>query len=160
MLENRPILNRRYTQKKIRKNLAIARRKMEQILKDQVNNKLSTAQIKHLSNIMAAGTALNKNLDRENANEQIFLNNLIKEISGKNLLTFKPSADHEGLELPQFNWANKLLPEKTKEQKKHNAMRNKTESIAVLQHIRNETHKQMMARESKLADLVVSSFNA
>ena len=85
MLENRPVLNRQDTQKKIRRNLAIARRKMEQILKDQVNNKLSTAQIKHLRNIMAAGTALNKNLDRENANEQIFLNNLIKEIPGKTL---------------------------------------------------------------------------
>ena len=40
MLENRPVLNRLDTQKKIRKNLAIARRKMEKILKDQVNNKL------------------------------------------------------------------------------------------------------------------------
>ena len=97
---------------------------------------------------MAEGTALNKNLDRENANEPIFLNNLIKEISGKNLLTFKTSLDHPGLELPQFNWAraNKLLPEKTEEQKKHNGMRNKAESIAVLQRMRTETHKQMMAR--------------
>ena len=39
MLDNRPVLNRREPQKKIRKNLAIARRKIEQILKDQVNNK-------------------------------------------------------------------------------------------------------------------------
>ena len=71
MIENGPILNRQDTQKKIRRNLAIVRRKMEQILKDQVNNKLTTAQIQHLRNIMAEGTALNKNLDRENANEQI-----------------------------------------------------------------------------------------
>ena len=64
---------------------------MEQILKDQVKNKLTNDQITNLNNIMAEGTALNKNLDRENANEQIFLNNLIKEISGKKLLTFKTS---------------------------------------------------------------------
>ena len=87
---------------------------MEQILRDQVNNKLTDIQIANLSNIMIAGTALNTNTDRENANEQVFLNNLIKEISGKNVLTFIPSPDHPGLELPQFNWArtNKLLPEK------------------------------------------------
>ena len=125
---------------------------MEQILKDQVKNKLTNDQITNLSNIMAEGTALNKNLDRENANEQIFLNNLIKEISGKNLLTFIPSPDHPGLELPQFNWAraNKLLPEKTEEQKRHNDMRNKAESIAVLQRMRTETHKAMTAHERRL----------
>ena len=47
-------------------------------------------------------------------------------------------------------------------------MRNKTESIAVLQRMRTETHKQMMAQEGKLSgertkgkvDLVVRSFNA
>ena len=57
---------------------------MEQILKDQVNNKLTKSQITKLSTIMGAGTgtALNKNKDRENANEQIFLNNLIIEILG------------------------------------------------------------------------------
>ena len=33
MLDNRPVLNRQDTQKKIRRNLAIARRKMKQILK-------------------------------------------------------------------------------------------------------------------------------
>ena len=47
--------------------------------------------------------------------------------------------------------ANKLLPEKTEEQKKHNAMRNEAESIAVLQRICTETHKKMMALELKLA---------
>ena len=54
------------------------------------------------------------------------------EISGKNLLTFVTSEDHEGLELPRLNWAmaNKLLPEKNKEQKKYNAI--KAESLAVL----------------------------
>ena len=74
------------------------------------------------------------------------------------------------MELPQFNWsrANKLLPEKTEEQKRHNDMRNKAESIAVLQRMRTETHKAMMTRERKLAstrkkgkvDIVVNSFNA
>ena len=47
-------------------------------------------------------------------------------------------------------------------------MRNKAESIAVLQRMRTETHKAMMARERKLAstrkkgkvDLVINSFNA
>ena len=58
--------------------LQIERRKMEQILKDQVKNKLTNDQISILSNIMAEGTALNTNVDSENANEQIFLNNLIK----------------------------------------------------------------------------------
>ena len=33
------------------------------------------------------------------------------------------------------------------EQEKHNAKRNKAESIAVLQRMRTKTHKQMMARE-------------
>ena len=60
-------------------------------MKDQVNNKLTDIQI---ANIMVEGTALNTNTDRENVNEQIFLNNLIKEISGKNVLTFIPSPDH------------------------------------------------------------------
>ena len=106
-------------------------------------------------------------LDRENANGQIFLNNLIKKISGKDILTFTAALDHEGLELPHFNWsrANKLL---TKKQKRHNDMQNKAESIAVLQRMRTETHKTMMARERKLAstrkkgkvDLVINSFNA
>ena len=56
---------------------------MEQILTDQVNNKLNKYQYTKLSTIMGAGTALNKNKERQNANEQIFLNNLIKEIMGK-----------------------------------------------------------------------------
>ena len=71
---------------------------------------------------MGSGAALNKTTKRQNENEQIFLNNLIKEITGKNLLTFDTSEEHKGLELPRFNWAmaNKLLPEKTEEQKQHN----------------------------------------
>ena len=116
-------------------------------MKDKVNNKLTDNQISNPSNIIIEGTALNTNVDRENANEQLFLNNPKKDISGKNILTFIPSPDHPGLELPQFNWAraNKLLSEKTEEQKKHNDMRNKAESIAVLQRMHTETHKQMMA---------------
>ena len=51
---------------------------MEQIIKDQVNYKLTTLPVTNLGNIMGAGTALNTNPDRENANEQVFLNNLIK----------------------------------------------------------------------------------
>ena len=74
--------------------MAIARRKTEQILRDQVNNKLTNIQIANLSNIMSAGTALNTNTDSENENEQVFLNNLIKEISGKNVLKFIPYPDH------------------------------------------------------------------
>ena len=68
---------------------------------------------------MGTGSALNTNPDRENANGAIFLNNMIKEISGKDLLTFLPAPDHKGLELPQFNWsrANKLLPEKTRQKR-------------------------------------------
>ena len=126
---------------------------MDQIIKDQVNYKLTTLQVANLGNIMEAGAALNNNPDRENANGAIFLNNMLKEICGKDLLTFIPAPDHKVLELPQFNWsrANKLLPEKTKEQKRHNDMRNKAESIAVLQRMRTESHKTMMARERKLA---------
>ena len=48
---------------------------MEQIIRDQVNNRLTTIQVANLSDIMGAGTALNTNPDRENANEQVFLNN-------------------------------------------------------------------------------------
>ena len=72
--------------------------------------------------------------------------------------------------LGKFNWAmcNKLLPEKTKEQKHHNAIRCEAEALAVLRNIRTETHKQMMARERQLASerkkgkvpLVVTSLNA
>ena len=86
-MKPRPLLNRQGAIKRIKRDLAIARRKMEQILRDQVNNKLTTIQVANLSDIMGAGTALNTNPDRENANEQVFLNNLIKEISGKNILT-------------------------------------------------------------------------
>ena len=60
------------------KNLAIAKRNMEQIIRYQVNYKLTTLQVTNIWNTMGAGTALNTNTDRENANEQIFLNNLIK----------------------------------------------------------------------------------
>ena len=110
---------------------------MEQILTDQINKKLNKSQYTKLSTIMGSGTALNKNKERQNANEQIFLNNLIKEI------TFDTSVEHEGLELSRFNWAkaNKLLPEKTQEQKQHNAIRNEAESIAVIQCIRTHMNK-------------------
>ena len=80
MMQTRPILNRQETQKKIYKNLAIAKRKMEQILTDQVNNKLNKSQYTKLSTIM--GSALNKTKEKQNANEQKFLNNLITEITG------------------------------------------------------------------------------
>ena len=96
MLQNRPILDRQETQKRIFKNLAIARRKLEQIVRDQVNDKLTKSQITKLSTIMGAGTALNKNKERQNANEQIFLNNRIKVITGKNLLTFETSVELKG----------------------------------------------------------------
>ena len=126
---------------------------MTQIISDQVNNKITPEQIKRLSDTMRIGTALNTNPDRENANGAIFLNNMLKEIVGKDLLTFIPAPDHKGLELPQFNWsrANKLLPEKTKEQKHHIDIRSKAKSIAVLQRIRPEFHKTRMDRERKLA---------
>ena len=58
---------------------------------------------------MSAGTDLNTNTDRENANEQVFLNNLIKEISGKNVLTFITSPDHPGLELIGLGQTNSCL---------------------------------------------------
>ena len=126
---------------------------MEQILTDQVNNKLNKSQYTKLSTIMGSKAAQNKTKERQNENDQIFLNNLIKERKGKHILIFDTSEEHKGLELPRFNWAmaNKLLPEKTGEQKKHNAMRNEAESIAVLQRIRTETHKHMMTCEQKLA---------
>ena len=133
----RPLLSRQETVKKIQKQLAVARRKMTQIFKDQVDNILTTTQIEHLTDTMIKGTALNTNPDRENANGTIFLNNMLKEMIGRNLLTFTPAPDHRGLEPPHFNWsrANKLLPEKTEEQKKHNDIRNKAEAIAVLQRL-------------------------
>ena len=37
------------------------------------------------------------------------------------------------------------------EHKKHNAMRNKAESIAVLHRMCTKTHKKMMSQEGKLA---------
>ena len=107
---------------------------MTQIISDQVTNKLTPEQINSLTDTMRIGTALNTNPNRENANGAIFLNNMLKEIVGKDLLTFTPAPDHKGLELPHFNWsrANKLMPEKTKKQKHHNDIRNKAKAIAVL----------------------------
>ena len=67
-MQTKPILNRQETQKKIYKNLAIAKRKMEQILTDQVNNKLNKSQCTKLSTIMGSGAALNKTKERQNAN--------------------------------------------------------------------------------------------
>ena len=95
---------------------------MTQIFRDQTEHILTTTQIKHLTDTMIKGTALNTNPDRANANGAIFLNNMLKEIIVKDLLTFTPAPDHRGMELPRFNWsrANKLMPEKTEEQKKHN----------------------------------------
>ena len=52
-------------------DLAIAKRKMTQIMKDQVNNKLTTLQTTKLGDTMRIGSALNKNPDRENANGAI-----------------------------------------------------------------------------------------
>ena len=77
-LKPRHILNRQATIKKIQRDLAIAKRKMTQIMKDQVKNKLTTLQNNNLGNTMRLGSALNKNPDRENANGAIFLNNMIK----------------------------------------------------------------------------------
>ena len=62
---------------------------------------------------MGAGTALNTNPDRENANEQVFLNNFIKEISGKNVLTFIPSPDHKDLELPQIETHKAMMAKRS-----------------------------------------------
>ena len=44
MINPRPKLNRQETQKKIKRNLAIEKRKMEQLLTDQVNDKLNKSQ--------------------------------------------------------------------------------------------------------------------
>ena len=70
-MKPRPILNRQETIKQIQRDLAIAKRKMEQIIRDQVNYKLTTLQVTNLGNIMGTGTALNTNTDRENANGQM-----------------------------------------------------------------------------------------
>ena len=123
-LQPKPLLSRQETVKIIQQKLAVARRKMTQIFRDQTENILTTTQIQHLTDTMIKGTALNTNPDRENANGAIFLNNMLKEIIGKDLLTFTHAPDHKGLEMPHFNWAiaDKLLPEKTEEQKKHNEM--------------------------------------
>ena len=150
--------------------MVIARRKMTQIFRDQAEHILTTTQIQHLTDVMIKGTALNTNPNRANANVAIFLNNLLKEIIGWDLLTFTPAPDHRGLELPHFNWsrANKLLPEKTEEQKKHNEMRNKGKAIAVLEPLSTESHKTRMVSVRLLAskrkkgkvDIKISSFNA
>ena len=78
---------------------------MTQIMTDQVNNNINPHQTTRLRDTMRIGTALNTNPNKENVNGAIFLNNMIKEISGKDLLTFIPAPDHEGLELPQFIWS-------------------------------------------------------
>ena len=169
-VQEKPLLSRQATIKKIQQKLAIARRKMTQIFRNQAEYVLTATQIQHLTDIMIKGTALNTNQNRANANGAIFLNNLLKEITGKDLLTFTHAQDHKDLEIPHFNWAiaDKLLPEKTEEQKKHNVMRNKSEAVAVLQRLSTESHKTRMARVRQLAtkrkkgkiDIKISSFNA
>ena len=69
----RPILNRQETDTKIKRDLAIAKRKMDQILTDQVNSKLTKSQYNKLSALVGFGAELNKTKDRQHANEQIFL---------------------------------------------------------------------------------------
>ena len=101
MVQPRHILNGQETVKQIQRDLAVARRKMTQIISDQVTNKLTTEQINSLTDTMRIGTALNTNPNRENANGAIFLTNMLKEIVGKDLLTFTPSPNNKGL--PQFN---------------------------------------------------------
>ena len=98
----KPILSRQVTIKQIQQKLAIARRKMTQIFRDQAEHILTTTQIQHLTDVMIKGTALNTNPNRANANGAIFLNNLLKEIIGKDLLTFTHAPDHKGLEIPPF----------------------------------------------------------
>ena len=101
---------------------------------------LNKNQYDNLSVLIIFREAVNKNQI-----DNIYLNNLIRNITGKPILEFFTSNDHKDIELPMFNWAmcNKLLPEKTKEQKKHNAIRCEAEAQAVLRTIRMETHKQM-----------------
>ena len=125
---------------------------MDQILIDLVN-KLTKSQYNTLSTLVGSGDALNKNKERQHANEKIFLKNLKRTITGKNILEFVTSEDHKEIELPKHNWdmCNKILQEKTKEQKKHEAIRSEAESLPVLRRIRTETHKQMMAPERQLA---------
>ena len=75
---------------------------MTQIFRDQTEHILTTTQIKHLTDTMIKGTALNTNPDRANANGAIFLNNMLKEIIGKDLLTFTHAPDHKGLRNTPF----------------------------------------------------------
>ena len=126
---------------------------MKQIFNNMAENILTTTQIQHLTDVMIEGTAMNTNPDRAHANEAILMNNLLREIIKKDLLTFTHATDHKDLELPLFNWAlaDKLLPEKTEEKKVHNELRNKAEAIAVLQRLSTESHKTRMARIRQLA---------
>ena len=50
---------------------------------DQVNNKLNKSQYTKLNTIIGSGAALNKTKERQNVNEQIFQNNLLKESQEK-----------------------------------------------------------------------------
>ena len=75
LLTTKPLLNKQETHKKVK-------RKMDQILIDLVN-KLTKSQYNTLSKLVGSGDSLNKNKDRQHANEQIFLNNLIRNITGK-----------------------------------------------------------------------------
>ena len=93
MLENRQIGN---TKKNKKRTWQLPDEKLNRY---KVNNKITESQITKLSTIMGAGAALNKNKDRQNANEQIFLNNLRKK------------SHEKGQNHHQFNWAcGKKLP--------------------------------------------------
>ena len=68
-------------------------------------NKLTKSQYNTLSTLVGSGDALNKNKERRNANEKIFLNNLIRTSTGKNILAFVTLEDHKEIELPKLNSA-------------------------------------------------------
>ena len=85
LLTTKPLLNKQETNKGVKKDLAISGRYMHQKLANLVN-KLTKTQYNNLSALIISKEALNTNKNRQHANEQIYLNILIRNITEKNIL--------------------------------------------------------------------------
>ena len=71
-----------------------------------------------------------------------FLNNILRHLTNKTILQFNKSKNqkYKDNDLPSSKWSmcRKLLPEKSKEQKKHNAIR--SESVVISLNTRSITN--------------------
>ena len=102
-----------------------------------------------LKMFIISGEAVLSTRDDPDSAQPVYLSNIIKHITHRQILSFNTSKDYPDLEHPNINWGmcRKLLPYKTEEQKKINAIRCEAEAKALMLKLATETHKQKQARE-------------